>query len=88
MSTFIDRLKKVSKEEKNIFAERLSTRALSNVHITQGVSVFVLVCFIIYQGIFIYLDGQIDLRLMYVIPVIIIISLGPISNFLYKKRLY
>lgn len=85
MSTFIDRLKKVSKEEKNIFAERLSTRALSNVHITQGVSVFVLVCFIIYQGIFIYLDGQIDLRLMYVIPVIIIISLGPISNFLYKK---
>lgn len=85
MSKFIDRIKKFSNAEKNLFMENPSMRALSNVHIAEGVSVFVLIVFIIYQIIFIYLDGNIDLRLTYVIPVLCLVLIGPISKFLYKK---
>lgn len=88
MSKFFNLLKVIIQKENEHAYTHIELRALSNMRISSGVSLFVLIIFIIYQFIFVFIDGYIDLRLEYVIPVASVVCVGPVYSYLYKKECY
>lgn len=83
-----EEFKKYLEIEKSQLKDDSKSKATYSTNIALGVSLFIFIVFTIYQCIFVYLDGHIDFRLSYLIPVFILIISGPITLYLFKKGCY
>lgn len=76
---------KIINDEKNHLYDHLDIDAKGNVHIAKGVSIFVLIAYILYQIVYFCWYAEFDCGLYYLIPVLVFFSIGFIYDYLYHK---
>lgn len=85
MLAHLKQLKKIVREEGALYGLNIEREARSSVTMAQGVSALIAVIFVAFQIVSIIYKGGLDLRLIYLIPVIIVVAAGPIATFLQKQ---
>lgn len=88
MSVFVDKLFQIAREENEHVNDQLEVRAASSVRVCQGVSTLVFLVFIAYEIVFAVIDGEFDIRPVYLLPVVAVICAGPISTLVLKHGYY
>lgn len=73
------------KEESLHLNQRLDVRALTGMRTVQGLSLLVFIIYAAYQLIFLFRNGTLDLRIVYLGPIAIIVLAGPLARLLYNK---
>lgn len=82
MRAHLKQLKEIIREEDSLYGLNIEREAHSSVVLAQGVSILIAAIFVAFQIVSIIYKGGLDLRLVYLIPVIIVVSAGPIATFL------
>lgn len=71
--------------EKEHLYDYLDDWASGSVHVVKGVSIFVFICYILYLIIYLCWYGELDFNLYYLVPILIVFSVGFVFEYLLNK---